>query len=431
MARSPCKRSKTDVPTAAGPAPPLPPMLALLYRDCDARYALCEMLGLLEMVPLRSTCHTWRHWIDSLPLGPADAPEVFLRSSLVAHAPQWVGRWIRHLTLLTRVRRFEIGGGVTTWSASPAKLSAAFPLLRILDLSLLGGQTDVVPLLGCLDALGDQLQTFSLSIEGDVSIASLDALLLQLGRMRRLRQLSLSLSASSEPASAASWAIFADLPQLQSLCLGGACFSKKHPAGVRALAQCRSLTHLSAGVKWTDDTLRTLADSRPADAAPIQSLNLCHTDITAASWTQLKRFSGLTALHPNSLKLNDVQWAELPRAFPQLRGLYIPPTHWKDAPELDCALWLPALVQCAQLTALSVGYHIPPALFAATAVRGTAAAEHPQARILCAGEYGTIDVCPCPHLSQSRSLPSASVLCPAARAQGRLAATAAAAAHAV
>jgi len=107
--------------------------------------------------------------------------------------------------------------------------------------------------------------------------------------------------------------------------------------------------------------LRAFADSRPG-AASFQSMGTASSHVTAASWPVLRCFSGLTHLESRGLwQLDKDSWAQLPRAFPQLRSLSVR-TSWEDEPESDCAAWLPAVAQCVQLTELRVWHHIlPPA----------------------------------------------------------------------
>jgi len=332
-------------------------MLGVLQRDSGARFALCQMLTLSEMSLLHPSCHAWCHWRDTLPPGPVTGPKLRVLSSTVLLAVQssWAGRWTRSLDVCIHGRKsFDDSNAFAAVIAATLQLlPAAFPLLRSLDLFLTS--VELATVFGCLDALSNCASLRQLSIM-DVSVAkaSMGALLQKLGLMRNLRKLSLGMPFPQ--ALQSSWAHLASLPHLHTLQV-----RRLDLDMLRDLAFCPAPTQLDMDWPWTEKMLRTFADSRrSADAAPIWSLGLEDTAITTEVWAQLTRFSSLTDLWPMRWTLSAEQWAELPRAFPQLRRQQIRESRGGHGRPNDSARRLPVVRQCTQLTELRVTHQSLP-----------------------------------------------------------------------
>jgi len=368
----------TDTPTPMPPPDPptvfagrdgppllLPAMLAALGRDSGATYSLCQMLTLQETSALHATCIRWHRWVEALPAGfGLDAPPLALKPAAVLRLMPgaWTSRRIRSLTLLSHDTD-------SRWTSSPEDEYAAMqhlphacPQLRALRLQLPGWPEDAGSLFGCLEALTEQLQTFDLFL-ADMGVSdpyqyavpspALHQLIQMFSRMRQLRVLKLTNDMAPDDEEPVDWTPLTTLPELHSLTLFAVfnCDRDFAVPALRTLAACRQLTSLNlviAGYNW--DALQAFLDARPADAAPMQEIDLEHAEMYGTGWAIIKSAASLTRLNPYVLWRHEQLWAELSRALPQLRSLHITTV----PPETGCTVWLPAVMQCTQLTDLRV-----------------------------------------------------------------------------
>jgi hypothetical protein len=191
---------------------------------------------------------------------------------------------------------------------------------------------------------------------------SITALFHQLSRLRALRFLWIDIPRCADPHRPQQWfniarldfSWLAQLPHLATLRVNfdedvGLDF-KPTVAQVRSIAaSCRSLTTIGVGDAWTAELFDAWRSSRPADAAPIQSVCEVVRLLQSSVWPHLIPFAGLTSLCPIFWDLTAAQWSELPRAFPQLRTLRI--GTWTAVASDG---WVAPVRQCTQLTALKV-----------------------------------------------------------------------------
>jgi len=151
------------------------------------------------------------------------------------------------------------------------------------------------------------------------------------------------------------WTPLTTLPELHSLTLFVVFnfYNEFAVPALRTLAACRQLTSLNLVItcgNW--DALRAFLDARPADAAPIDEIDLAHAEMCATGWAVIKSASSLTRFNPCVLWPHEQLWAELPRALPQLRSLHIT----MAPPQTGCTVWLTAVSQCTQLTDLRIDH---------------------------------------------------------------------------
>jgi len=337
----------------------LPPMLTALERDSGATFSLCQMLTLQELSALHTTSSSWRRWIDALPAGPGlDAPPLALKPAAVLRMEPgaWTSRQIRSLTLLSHDADSKWNSSLEEEYATMRHLPHACPRLRSLRLQLPDWPEDAGPLLECLETLAELLQTFDLFLaEGAVPSPALHRLIQTLGRLQRLQVLKLTNDFPPEEEEPVDWTPLTTLSELHSLSLYYVFpftkFDYAEPA-LRTLAACRQLTFLSmaSGSHSDWDALQAFLSARPADAAPIQELDLEQAEMYESEWKIIKPIASLTRLNPFVLWRHEQLWAELPRALPQLRSLHITTV----PPRTGCTVWLPAVTQCPQLTDLHV-----------------------------------------------------------------------------
>lgn len=359
-------------------------MLRCLSTDFGSRFSVLVMLLVRDIARLDASCSGWHSWC-------AEPGAVRKRASTLRPSQLLALRWYcASISVLTVSAESHplCRAGATAEAVSAAnaaeqrrmhsallKVGAQFPQLRRFSL-MLRAPTPAPEALtrSFAQLIGLRYLTVQCADSGGGFDAAVDALMQCVGELQKL--VTLRLFVKLTDASAISFAALPALPLLSEFQLTGrGALHSVSQAQAYCLARCASLSTLACG-KWSADTLAALSDRSDLDSA--QPPTTAHAECAATAWaapasaavcalTDLDlSWSVLTPAGLRSLlrcpRLTSLQWAGWSGfaaddwqplvSLPALRSLTLRP-HLVSSPWTAAAL-LPSLLQCSELTALTL-----------------------------------------------------------------------------